>query len=124
MQFGGCLALRVALAAPELLERLVLVNPATCFDKSLGGLSSLIASTNLLSIFPSPLYAVHRPASAVAAPWTKLLPCCSVSDCIQHAGLKRGGREGQLCRVSGIRRKSLYLEGTSAYTLKARLLIP
>lgn len=38
----------------------MLVNPATCFDKSLGGLSSLIASTNLLSIFPSPLYAVRH----------------------------------------------------------------
>ena len=58
LQFGGCLALRVALAAPELLERLVLVNPATSFDKSFGGLSSLIAATNLLSIFPSPLYMV------------------------------------------------------------------
>ena len=55
-QFGGCLALRVALAAPELVERMVLVNPATCFGRSLGGLSSLIAATNLLSLFPAPLY--------------------------------------------------------------------
>ena len=58
-QFGGCLALRVALAAPELVERMVLVNPATCFSRSLGGLSSLIAATNLLSLFPSPLYQVR-----------------------------------------------------------------
>lgn len=56
--FGGCLALRVAAAAPELVCRLVLVNPATCFRESLGGLSSLVAATNLLSIFPKPLYEV------------------------------------------------------------------
>ena len=29
--FGGCLALKVALAAPHLLERLILVNPASSF---------------------------------------------------------------------------------------------
>lgn len=29
--FGGCLALRVALRAPQLAERLILVNPASCF---------------------------------------------------------------------------------------------
>lgn len=34
----------------------MLVNPATCFRDSLGGLSSLIAATNLLSVFPRPLY--------------------------------------------------------------------
>ena len=58
--FGGCLALRVAAAAPELVARMVLVNPATCFRNSLGGLSSLVAATNLLSIFPRPLYEVRR----------------------------------------------------------------
>ncbi|MEL4897425.1 alpha/beta fold hydrolase [Crocosphaera sp. Alani8] len=31
--FGGCLAIKVALAAPELMERIVLVNPASSFNK-------------------------------------------------------------------------------------------
>jgi pimeloyl-ACP methyl ester carboxylesterase len=56
--FGGCLALRVAAAAPGLVARLVLVNPATCFGQSLFGISSLVAATGLLSIFPKPLYEV------------------------------------------------------------------
>ena len=64
-QFGGCLALRVALAAPELVQRMVLVNPATCFARSLGGLAGAIAATNLLSLFPAPLYEVR--ADEVAA---------------------------------------------------------
>lgn len=57
--FGGCLALRVASKAPHLIARLALVNPATCFNASLGGVSSLVAATNLLSIFPKPLYEVR-----------------------------------------------------------------
>lgn len=57
--FGGCLALRVAAAAPEVVARLVLVNPATCFGQSLFGVSSLVAATNLLSVFPKPLYEVR-----------------------------------------------------------------
>ena len=31
--FGGCLALRLALWEPALIERLVLLNPATCFNR-------------------------------------------------------------------------------------------
>ena len=31
--FGGCLALRVALWEPSLVQRLVLINPATCFNR-------------------------------------------------------------------------------------------
>ena len=57
--FGGCLGLRVAAAAPELVERLVLVNPATSFARALGGLPGVIAGTNLLSLFPEPLYQVR-----------------------------------------------------------------
>jgi pimeloyl-ACP methyl ester carboxylesterase len=56
--FGGCLALRVASAAPHLFDRLVLVNPATSFSRALAGLPGIIASTNLLSLFPEPLYQV------------------------------------------------------------------
>ena len=31
--FGGCLSLKVALKYPTLLERLILINPASCFNK-------------------------------------------------------------------------------------------
>ncbi|WP_107670260.1 alpha/beta fold hydrolase [Cyanothece sp. BG0011] len=31
--FGGCLAIQVALAAPELMEKVILVNPASSFNK-------------------------------------------------------------------------------------------
>ncbi|MEA5534756.1 alpha/beta hydrolase [Crocosphaera sp. XPORK-15E] len=31
--FGGCLALKVALKAPELIEKMILVNPASSFEK-------------------------------------------------------------------------------------------
>ena len=34
--FGGCLALRLALWEPALIERLVLLNPATCFNRCAG----------------------------------------------------------------------------------------
>ena len=54
--FGGCLGLRCTAMAPELFERMVLVNPATCFANSYGGLLGLVASTNLLSVFPEQLY--------------------------------------------------------------------
>jgi pimeloyl-ACP methyl ester carboxylesterase len=57
--YGGCLGLRVAVAAPDLIQRLVLVNPATSFSRALSGLPSIIASTNLLSLFPAPLYQVR-----------------------------------------------------------------
>lgn len=46
--FGGCLALRVAVVAPHLLERLILVNPATCFARSYSGIPNFVANTNLL----------------------------------------------------------------------------
>jgi pimeloyl-ACP methyl ester carboxylesterase len=54
--FGGCLGLRAALAAPGLFSCLVLINPATSFASSLGGLSSLVCSTNLLALFPRELF--------------------------------------------------------------------
>ena len=62
--FGGCLGLRCAAMAPELFERMVLVNPATCFANSYGGLLGLVASTNLLSVFPETLYQVLRQTNA------------------------------------------------------------
>ncbi len=66
--FGGCLGLRVAAAAPELVERLVLVNPATSFARALGGLPGAIAGTNLLSLFPEPLYQVQQSKGSVSFP--------------------------------------------------------
>jgi pimeloyl-ACP methyl ester carboxylesterase len=66
--FGGCLACRLALQAPQLVERLVLVNPATCFGASFGGVSSLIAQTGLLSLFPEQLYEVGSLACRVPPP--------------------------------------------------------
>ncbi|BDA40991.1 probable acyltransferase-like protein At1g54570, chloroplastic [Coccomyxa sp. Obi] len=63
--YGGCLGLRVAAAAPDLIQRLVLVNPATGFSRALFGLPSIIASSNLLSLFPAPLY---QAAQAVLVP--------------------------------------------------------
>ena len=58
--FGGCLALRLALWEPSLIDRLVLMNPATSFNRSLNGLSSLISGTNLLGLFPQQLYSVAQ----------------------------------------------------------------
>ncbi len=63
--FGGCLALRVARSAPHLVSELVLVNPATSFASSLGGISSLISATNLLGLFPQGWY---NTAQAVLQP--------------------------------------------------------
>ena len=56
--FGGCLALQLALAVPELIDQMVLVNPATCFKQSYLGITGLVARTNLLSLFPERLYQV------------------------------------------------------------------
>ncbi|KAG2493697.1 hypothetical protein HYH03_008211 [Edaphochlamys debaryana] len=60
--FGCCLALRIAAsgAGPGLVDRLVLLNSATAFNQSLLGASSLIAATNLLSLFPRDLYAAAQ----------------------------------------------------------------
>lgn len=58
--FGCCLALRVAQAAPGLLHRLLLINPATSFSRSLNGLSALVSSTQLLSFFPQDWYQVAQ----------------------------------------------------------------
>ncbi|KAK9831878.1 hypothetical protein WJX81_004455 [Elliptochloris bilobata] len=64
--FGGALALRVAAAAPQLLSCLVVVNPATSFARSYGGLPALVAATSLLSLFPEGLYNL---AQAVLVPF-------------------------------------------------------
>ncbi|GBF88231.1 alpha beta-hydrolase [Raphidocelis subcapitata] len=58
--FGGCLALRMALAAPRLFGAMALLNPATSFSGSLGGLSSFVTATNLLGLFPRDLYTTSQ----------------------------------------------------------------
>lgn len=65
--FGGCLAFRLALAIPELIASMVVVNSATCFDKSYSGIINLIAASNLLSLFPEQLYQVISPCGT--CPW-------------------------------------------------------
>lgn len=57
--FGGCLAFRLALAVPDLIANMVVVNSATCFHKSYSGIVNLIAASNLLSLFPEQLYQVQ-----------------------------------------------------------------
>lgn len=72
--FGGCLAFRLALAVPDLIEHMVVVNSATCFDKSYSGIVNLIAASNLLSLFPQQLYQV--PYSAAHFTQTAVHPHC------------------------------------------------
>lgn len=57
--FGGCLAIRLAQAAPHIVSRLVLINPATNFSES-NALASFAARTGLLAAFPEGLYEVAQ----------------------------------------------------------------
>ncbi|KAI8467052.1 MAG: hypothetical protein J3K34DRAFT_472042 [Monoraphidium minutum] len=75
--FGGCLGLRAALAAPQLFSSLVLLNPATSFGGSLGGLSSFVAATNLLALFPKDMYTTAQ---------TVMMPLLADSDRVSRAG--------------------------------------
>jgi hypothetical protein len=54
------------------------VNPATSFNESLGGLSSLVAATGFLAFFPSPLYATAQ---------TVLYPFLTKRDALGRAAL-------------------------------------
>ena len=67
--FGGCLAFRLALAVPDLIANMVVVNSATCFDKSYSGIINLIAASNLLSLFPQQLYQVISPCNMCLLCW-------------------------------------------------------
>ncbi|KAH8963339.1 hypothetical protein BDL97_04G003500 [Sphagnum fallax] len=57
--FGGCLAIRLALAAPDLVSQLVLLNPATNFAEN-NALASFCSRTGLLAFFPGPLYGLAQ----------------------------------------------------------------
>jgi pimeloyl-ACP methyl ester carboxylesterase len=52
--FGGCLALKIALNAPELFDRLIVVNPASCFM----GRAWLHFGSQLTGWLPPPIYAL------------------------------------------------------------------
>lgn len=90
--FGGCLGLRVAAAAPELLERLVLINPATSFSRALGGLPGVIASTNFLSLFPEPLYQAssHMGVVTITSGWPVTPPAHSAPGGVNADALQCG----------------------------------
>ena len=74
--FGGCLAFRLALAVPDLIANMVVVNSATCFDKSYSGIVNLIAASNLLSLFPEQLYQVSPPCQDVHAAGSSIHAFC------------------------------------------------
>lgn len=78
--FGGCLAFRLALAVPELIANMVVVNSATCFNKSYSGIINLIAASNLLSLFPEQLYQV-LPVTRAMKHTHMQLGCSSSTSC-------------------------------------------
>lgn len=50
--FGGCLAMKVILRVPELFDRLILVNPASCFNR----LTWIEWGSHLTGWLPPPMY--------------------------------------------------------------------
>jgi hypothetical protein len=45
------------------ISRLVLVNSATAFNRSLGGLAGVVSDSGLISVLPEPLYNVAQARS-------------------------------------------------------------
>ena len=70
--FGGCLALKTALTAPDLITKLILVNPASCFSQ----LPILNWGVGLISWFPS---WIHPYSAAGLLPF--LVRLNRISDC-------------------------------------------
>lgn len=70
--FGGCLALKTALAAPGIIDRLVLVNPASCFNQ----LPLLSWGAEFSSWMPS---WIHRYSAAGLLPF--LVRLNRINDC-------------------------------------------
>lgn len=60
--FGGCLALKTVLAAPSIITKLVLVNPASCFNQ----LPILSWGADITSLLPS---WIHRYSAAGLLPF-------------------------------------------------------
>ena len=70
--FGGCLALKTAVAAPNLISKLILVNPASCFNQ----LPILSWGADITALVPS---WVHRYSAAGLLPFLARLN--RISDC-------------------------------------------
>lgn len=70
--FGGCLAIKTALAAPSIITKAILVNPASCFNQ----LPILSWGSNITSIIPS---WVHRYSAVGLLPFLARLN--RISDC-------------------------------------------
>ena len=70
--FGGCLALKTALAAPDMFQKLILVNPASSFNQ----LSHLSWGIDFTSLLPS---WVHRYSAAGLLPF--LVRLNRINDC-------------------------------------------
>ena len=70
--FGGCLALKTALAAPNLITKLILVNPASCFNQ----LPILSWGVDITALVPS---WVHRYSAAGLLPF--LVRLNRINDC-------------------------------------------
>ncbi|HEY9769276.1 MAG TPA: alpha/beta hydrolase [Coleofasciculaceae cyanobacterium] len=70
--FGGCLALKTALAEPCIIKKLILVNPASCLNQ----LPILSWGVNLTSLLPS---WVHRYSAAGLLPF--LVRLNRINDC-------------------------------------------
>ncbi len=65
--FGGCLALKIATRSPELFKRIILINPASCFNR----LPLLNWGSNIIDLLPDSIY---RECTSV------LLPFLTASD--------------------------------------------
>ena len=70
--FGGCLALKTALTAPSLIDKLILVNPASCFNQ----LPLLSWGVNISPWLPT---WVHRYSAAGLLPF--LVRLNKINDC-------------------------------------------
>ncbi len=77
--FGGCLALKTAIAAPNLIKKLILVNPASCFNQ----LPLLSWSVNIAPWVPT---WVHRYSAAGLLPF--LVKLNRINDCDRQRLIK------------------------------------
>ena len=77
--FGGCLALKTALAAPNLIKKLILVNPASCFNQ----LPLFSWGVHLTSWVPT---WVHRYSAAGLLPF--LVRLNRINDCDRERLIK------------------------------------
>jgi pimeloyl-ACP methyl ester carboxylesterase len=77
--FGGCLAMKVAIQAPQLFKRIILINPASAFHLR----PWLNSASQLTSLVPEPLYDI---GALGLLPFLASLPRISRSD--RHELLK------------------------------------